>query len=146
TASVGQVAGKRLGDAAHPAVAVPTTVARPSSPAPAAAAAPARAKSADTQPTTAATSEPKSGAPASELALLLQARKLVPVDPNAALQILAEHARRFPRGQLAPEREVLRIEALRKLGRFAEANERLRQFRRSYPDSMHTPGLLQGTQ
>ncbi|HKP55456.1 MAG TPA: hypothetical protein VJV78_01975 [Polyangiales bacterium] len=73
----------------------------------------------------------------SELQLLFEARKALPSQPAAALQLLDEHAARFRNGQLAPEREVLAIEALRKLGRNAEATERLKKFEARYPQSIH---------
>ena len=41
--------------------------------------------------------------------------------PSVALQIAAEHAQRFPRGQLGSERTLIQIEALHRLGRDAEA-------------------------
>jgi hypothetical protein len=41
--------------------------------------------------------------------------------PAVALQIAAEHAQRFPRGQLGSERTLIQIEALHRLGRDAEA-------------------------
>jgi hypothetical protein len=81
--------------------------------------------------------KPQSIAPRSEVELLFDARKAMPAQPEAALRILDEHAARFPSGLLAPEREVLRIEALRKLGRGAEASQRLHQFESRYPDSIH---------
>jgi hypothetical protein len=83
--------------------------------------------------------------PAGELALLLEARKQFHTDPSAVLRLTAEHARRFPDGALAPEREVLAIEALRALGRNGQADERLRRFRASYPDSLHTRAVTTGT-
>lgn len=75
----------------------------------------------------------------SEAALLLAARK---AQPSAALHLLDEHATRFPDGLLAPEREVLRIEALRKLGRTDEADRLLHAFQARYPDSLHLHRLL----
>jgi hypothetical protein len=80
-----------------------------------------------------------------ELALLLQAQTQSHKDPRAALRLTAEHARRFPRGVLAPEREVLAIEALRALGLTEQADARLRDFRAAYPDSLHTRALTTGT-
>jgi len=44
--------------------------------------------------------------------------------PALALQAAAAHERRFPRGELAQERELLRIEALFRLGRAGEARAR----------------------
>jgi hypothetical protein len=74
----------------------------------------------------------------SEVELLFDARKfMAAAQPAAALHLLDEHATRFPNGQLGPERDVLMIEALRKLGRTAEANKRLHQFETRYPNSIH---------
>lgn len=86
--------------------------------------------------------EPKeSAAAAGELALMRSAQKQSHVDPRSVLRLAAEHARRFPEGVLAPEREVLAIEALRALGQNVQADERLRKFRATYPDSLHTRAL-----
>ena len=73
----------------------------------------------------------------SELALLLQAREVSEQTPEQALRLLNEHAKRFPNGMLAPERELLVIEVLRRLGRDAEAATRLRRFETKYPRSLH---------
>lgn len=73
----------------------------------------------------------------SEAALLHDARKLASGEPEAALRLLDEHAKWFPSGTLVPEREVLRIEVLRRLGRDAEAERRLKQFEARYPQSIH---------
>lgn len=58
-------------------------------------------------------------------------------EPAAALRLLDEHAKSFPNGMLVPERELLTIEMLRKLGRNAEAEGRVRQFEARYPGSLH---------
>ncbi|MDB4975140.1 MAG: hypothetical protein JWN48_3481 [Myxococcaceae bacterium] len=73
----------------------------------------------------------------SEVELLFDARQAVRSQPAAALRLLDEHKARFADGQLAPEREVLAIEALRELGKTSEAEQRLRAFRADYPDSLH---------
>lgn len=57
-------------------------------------------------------------------------------DFGAGLTALDRHAREFPRGQLAEERETLRIQALVGQGRVAEAREQAAQFRRTFPGSM----------
>lgn len=75
--------------------------------------------------------------PRSEFALLLEARENMQTRPLAALRVLDEHASRYPRGQLGPEREVLAIEALQKLGRSAEAARRMQRFRSGAPDSLY---------
>jgi hypothetical protein len=59
---------------------------------------------------------------AEEVRLLKDAQQAVKSGrPAAALAALAEHQRRFPRGQLALERSAVRISALCALGRKAEA-------------------------
>jgi TolA-binding protein len=75
--------------------------------------------------------------PPSEVALLHNARKLAVKQPAAALSVLHEHAERFPNGLLKPEREVLTIEVLRRLGRTTEATQRLQQFETQYPKSLY---------
>ena len=57
------------------------------------------------------------------------------VDPARALQRANEHAARFPGGVLVQEREVLAIQALRKLGRSAEADRRAQAFAKAFPGS-----------
>jgi hypothetical protein len=68
---------------------------------------------------------------------LLSARSALKRDPQAALKLLDEHAGRFASGTLAPEREVLAIEALRSSGQTAVAEQRLRSFQAHYPNSLH---------
>lgn len=58
---------------------------------------------------------------ARELALLDVARTEVTSAPTRALATLQEHARRFPNGALGTEADLLRVEALVKAGRRAEA-------------------------
>ncbi|HYP91178.1 MAG TPA: hypothetical protein VEQ59_23595 [Polyangiaceae bacterium] len=61
------------------------------------------------------------GTLSAEAALLEQARGQMRSAPSRALARAAEHARRFPRGQLAAERTLIQIEALHRLGRDDEA-------------------------
>jgi hypothetical protein len=82
-----------------------------------------------------------SSPPPNEGSLLLRARQALDVDPGATLALTQEHARRFPAGTLAPEREVLAIEALARLGRTSEARARLDSFRSQYPQSPHLSKL-----
>jgi hypothetical protein len=77
----------------------------------------------------------------SEAELLFEARRAMPSDAARALRLLGEHEKRYPNGRLVPEREVLAIEALRSLGRKAEADARLRRFEARYPDSFHLQRL-----
>jgi hypothetical protein len=60
--------------------------------------------------------------------------------PNA-LQLLAEHGRRFPNGRLAEEREALRVRSLAGCGRSADARHALQAFADRYPHSVLLPHL-----
>jgi hypothetical protein len=76
-----------------------------------------------------------------EGALLLRARRVLASEPQAALALTQEDERLFPAGDLAPEREVLAIEALARLGRTAEARSRFDAFRARFPQSPHVARL-----
>ena len=56
-----------------------------------------------------------------------------------ALAALEVHAREFPDGRLAEERDALRIHALASSGRREEAATRARAFRATYPSSIFLP-------
>ena len=56
--------------------------------------------------------------------MLERARASLGASPAGALAITEEHAARFPGGKLAVERELLAIDALRRLGRAGEARAR----------------------
>jgi hypothetical protein len=72
---------------------------------------------------------------AEEVQLLSRAQKdLYAGRFGAALGLLAEHQRKFPRGRLTQERVAARIQALCGLGRVAEANAELA---RVSPGSLH---------
>ncbi|HTU61477.1 MAG TPA: hypothetical protein VMF89_23640, partial [Polyangiales bacterium] len=60
---------------------------------------------------------------AEELRQLEQIRQRLRVSPARALVEADTHARRFPQGTLGPERELLRVDALLRLGRNAEARK-----------------------
>jgi hypothetical protein len=57
----------------------------------------------------------------------------------SALSALDEHARRFPRGDLAEEREALAVQALARAGRDDEASARASRFEARYPRSVLVP-------
>jgi hypothetical protein len=76
-----------------------------------------------------------------EATLLLRARRELSADPAGALALTQEAARAFPAGALAPEGDVLAIEALARLGRMSEASTRLGAFRQRYPGSLHIARL-----
>ncbi len=73
----------------------------------------------------------------SESSLLEQARRALPTDPGAALALTNQDAALFPRGVLVQEREVIAIEALRRLNRTAEADRRAAAFSKTFPGSAH---------
>jgi hypothetical protein len=75
--------------------------------------------------------------PEAEVALLQRAQGSLEADPAQTLSLCAEHARRFPRGLLAQEREVLAIEALVSTGRIGDARARADRFGAAYPSSTH---------
>jgi outer membrane protein assembly factor BamD (BamD/ComL family) len=56
-----------------------------------------------------------------------------------ALSPLEAHARRFPRGLLAEEREALSVNALVTVGRNDEARRRGTRFLQRYPSSLLRP-------
>jgi len=72
-----------------------------------------------------------------ELRLLRRARAAVAEgDFEGALRPIAEHARRFPDGTLAEEREALRVKSLSTLGQSEEARRAASAFRRRFPHSV----------
>ena len=74
---------------------------------------------------------------AGEAKLLNQAHDAMSTDPRKALAIASEHAKRYPHGQLAAERELILVQALVKLGREREAEARGRALRKSTPNSIY---------
>jgi hypothetical protein len=81
--------------------------------------------------------EPDEASLSSERAVLELARTgLTRGQSSAAIDALERHARRFPRGRLAPERESMWVQALVSAGRYDSAREHAARFRRAYPGSM----------
>jgi hypothetical protein len=62
-------------------------------------------------------------------------------DYGDALVVVAEHARRFPSGHLAEDREALRVKALIGAGRSEEASSAGASFARRFPRSVLLPRL-----
>jgi hypothetical protein len=109
---------------------------------------PQNANAPGSEPRAASVQQPKAASVAApnpvvraEAELLFEARRAMPSDAARALRLVGEHEKRYPNGRLVPEREVLAIEALRSLGRKAEADARLRRFEARYPDSFHLQRL-----
>jgi hypothetical protein len=109
----------------------------PEPPAPAAESAHAAPESA--RPAKAPASEAARGQASgpSESALLAQAQAALRTDPARALALTREHKRRFPKGALSQEREVIAIEALNRIGDSESARKRAKDFENSYPGSAH---------
>jgi hypothetical protein len=72
-----------------------------------------------------------------EIELIGRARAALPRDPAAALALLDEHRREFPRGALVEERDAIRVLALAALGRIEQARHEAQMFLRAYPFSPH---------
>jgi len=72
-----------------------------------------------------------------EMELLESARSKLSSDPAGALKDLDTHAARYPAGQLATEREVVAVDALKRLGRTAEAKKRGEAFIARNPKSIY---------
>jgi len=79
--------------------------------------------------------------PATEFELIQQAQSALGADPARALSLAGQHAKRFPGGAFAQEREVIAIQALLKLGRSGEARSRAERFARAFPGSAHVRRL-----
>ena len=84
--------------------------------------------------------EPAPAAP-KELELLTAAQDAIDNAPQRALGLLEEHARFYPNGSFAQERESLAIDALRKLGRTSAARERASAFIARFPRASSTKHL-----
>jgi TolA-binding protein len=65
---------------------------------------------------------------------------------DGALATLHQHARLFPSGQLAEERESLLVQALVAKGDYAQARERATRFHRQHPHSLFAPVVEQALQ
>jgi len=84
---------------------------------------------------------------AAELRLLERAQsEYTSQDFPDALMLVAEHARRFPNGRMAEEREALRVRSLAGAGRSGEARRALSTFAEHFPHSALLPRLRQSVQ
>ncbi len=72
-----------------------------------------------------------------EHVLLSEARQALSRDPRRALSLSESHRRHYPNGLLAPEREMIAIDALFALGREREARTRAEGVLRRWPGSSH---------
>lgn len=72
-----------------------------------------------------------------DAALLQQARRAVGAEPARALTLTRDHELHFPNSALTEERQALRVEALARLGRSAEAAQELAAFNARFPRSIY---------
>jgi hypothetical protein len=76
----------------------------------------------------------------SEIAVLRRAHEALARDQaSQALLILEQHRRRWPKGALVQEREVLAIQALTRIGDTAVARARAERFLSDFPESILVP-------
>ncbi len=87
------------------------------------------------------TSAPAARPAESEAELLERARDALSANPARALALTEQHRAHFPAGVLAQEREVIAIQALKRLGRTDEAARRTADFSRRYPNSAYRKKL-----
>lgn len=81
---------------------------------------------------------------AAELELLRHAQSSYAArDYSGALAKLADHAKRFPNGRLAEEREALRVRSLASAGRMDAARSAVAAFAKRFPRSVLLPRLEQ---
>ena len=79
--------------------------------------------------------------PEGDLKLVMAAQDALRSDPARALALCNEHAKKYPNGNVAQEREVIAIEALVKTGQKPAARARAARFRTAYPGSGHLPRI-----
>jgi hypothetical protein len=85
----------------------------------------------------------ETGAQPSELSLLRDARLALRQAPSRALELTEQHARLYPQGNLAQEREFLAISALAGLGRRTAALARASRFEQAFPSSAYRKQLAE---
>ena len=140
-----------------PEVRVVTVVAQPSAITPVASIPPAAAPSSTLPsialrdlPSAVPSVAPPAGSYASPGAALEAERAMLDVARTAlgrgdgahALTACDDHARRFPRGVLAEEREAIAVQALLLAHRSDDAQARAERFQKSYPRSIFLPAVL----
>jgi hypothetical protein len=125
---------------APPAVVPPEVAPRPPATSPPPVATPSSEPSAAPAATITPPPRPSAGNDtdlAAERALVDRARMaLARGQPGTALESLDAHARAYPRGRLAEEREAMAVQALAQADRTDEARRRAARFRAAYPKSV----------
>jgi hypothetical protein len=77
----------------------------------------------------------------SEASLIDQAHRFLPQAPKRALAMTEKHRKLYPTGILSQEREVIAIEALKRIGESQAAEQRAKSFREEQPHSIHESRL-----
>ena len=128
----------------------PVAPSAPAAPVPSQSESPADAPARETPTPSAASARaviPPAFRPAeTEAEYLERARGALGKSPALALALANQHRSRFPYGVLAQEREVIAIEALKRLGRSAEAERRISEFASRYPNSAYRKKLEAGSE
>jgi hypothetical protein len=76
-----------------------------------------------------------------EAELLEKARSLVGSNPAAALKLVAEHGRDFPRGRLGAEADLIAAQSLLGMGKVAAAKQRAQASLSRYPRGLYARQL-----
>jgi TolA-binding protein len=80
--------------------------------------------------------KPASSLRAERLLLETASAALMKGDHASAIAALKQHQARYPKGELAQEREVLLVQALKASGDSAGADERAKDFKKKFPGSL----------
>ena len=78
---------------------------------------------------------------ADEARLLEKARARLTAEPAQALEVANTHERLYPTGQLSAEREFIAVDALMRLGRRTEAEQRAEPRLRQFPNGLYAKRL-----
>jgi hypothetical protein len=127
------------GDPTPKSVPAPSPLTEPAAESPAKTARSAPAPSADATPSAPRTEERTQSAGslrAERLLIETASAALVRGDSKSAIAALRQHARSYPKGALAEEREVLLVKALAASGDDAAAEKRAKEFKKKFPGSM----------
>jgi hypothetical protein len=81
-----------------------------------------------------------------EAELLEKARALVGGNPSAALKLVAEHSRDFPRGRLGAEADLIAAQSLLAMGKVAAAKARAEASLQRYPGGLYARQLREITE
>jgi hypothetical protein len=119
--------------AAAPPVSPAVSTARPSAAVPPGAPEPHRSPSPSSRSATESVAQDSE----QDARLLHAAQRAMVADPARALTLTRDHELHFPLSALSEERRALRIEALTRLERRAEAERELRTFEQAFPRSIY---------